>query len=117
MVSSEVVTALESIRHSVETMRNHVVTTVAAVEQQSALTRDMSSNMQNAAQAAATITENVEGISAAITASRRCSGDDKRGRKGVGEVGGDDFEICVSRRSVRRDWTMAGLEDFMALSF
>lgn len=66
-VSSEVVNALESIRHSVETMRNHVVTTVAAVEQQSALTRDMSANMQNAAQAAATITENVAGISSAIT--------------------------------------------------
>lgn len=67
MVSSEVVTALESIRGAVETMRNHVVTTVAAVEEQSALTRDMSSNMQHAAQASATITENVAGISSAIT--------------------------------------------------
>jgi methyl-accepting chemotaxis protein len=67
MVSGEVVTALESIRGAVETMRNHVVTTVAAVEEQSALTRDMSSNMQHAAKASATITENVAGISSAIT--------------------------------------------------
>jgi methyl-accepting chemotaxis protein len=65
-VSGEVVNALESIRRSVETMRNNVVTTVAAVEEQSALTRDMSSNMQNAARASATITENVSAITAAI---------------------------------------------------
>ncbi|GEP10612.1 methyl-accepting chemotaxis protein [Methylobacterium gnaphalii] len=66
-VSSEVVGALDSIRQSVDVMRNHVVATAAAVEEQSAVTRDMSVNMQEAARAVATIADNITGITSAVT--------------------------------------------------
>ncbi|MFX5602752.1 methyl-accepting chemotaxis protein, partial [Acinetobacter baumannii] len=39
-ISTEVVTALESIRGEVEIMRNNVIATAASVEEQSAVTRD-----------------------------------------------------------------------------
>ncbi|GLS46530.1 methyl-accepting chemotaxis protein [Methylobacterium brachythecii] len=66
-VSTEVVGALDSIRHSVDVMRNHVVATAAAVEEQSAVTRDMSVNMQDAARAVATIADNITTITSAVT--------------------------------------------------
>ncbi|MCE4222283.1 PAS domain S-box protein [Methylobacterium sp. C25] len=66
-VSTEVVGALDSIRDSVDVMRNHVVATAAAVEEQSAVTRDMSMNMQDAARAVATIADNITTITAAVT--------------------------------------------------
>ncbi len=65
-ISVDVVGALDSIRGSVEVMRNHVVATAAAVEEQSAVTRDMSINMQDAARAVGAISENVGAISAAV---------------------------------------------------
>ena len=65
-ISVDVVGALDSIRGSVEVMRNHVVATAAAVEEQSAVTRDMSMNMQDAARAVGAISENVGAISAAV---------------------------------------------------
>ena len=59
--------ALDSIRSSVEMMRDHVIATSAAVEEQTAVTRDMSSNMHSAAKAVGEISSNVSQISAAVT--------------------------------------------------
>jgi methyl-accepting chemotaxis protein len=66
-ISSEVVKALDSIRGSIEIMRDNVVATAASVEEQSAVTRDMSQNMQQAARAVGAISDNMSGISAAVT--------------------------------------------------
>ncbi|QCI67118.1 methyl-accepting chemotaxis protein [Phreatobacter stygius] len=66
-ISTEVVNALDSIRASVEIMRNNVIATAASVEEQSAVTRDMSSNMQSAARAVSEISTSMTGISAAVT--------------------------------------------------
>lgn len=66
-ISGNVVTALGSIRQSVETMRNQVLATVSAVEEQSAVTRDMSVNMQSAAKAVTDIVGNISSIATAVT--------------------------------------------------
>lgn len=66
-ISIDVVRALDSIRGSVDVMRNHVVATAAAVEEQSAVTRDMSMNMQDAARAVGAISANIGAISCAVT--------------------------------------------------
>jgi methyl-accepting chemotaxis protein len=47
-ISSDVVTALSAIKNSIEQINEFVTTTSAAVEEQSAVTEDMSSNMQKA---------------------------------------------------------------------
>lgn len=65
-VSAEVMTSLGSIRRSIETVRDQVVCTASAVEEQSAVTRDISSTMQTAARSVARVTENVVTISAAV---------------------------------------------------
>ena len=66
-ISDEVVRSLGAIRASIEVMRDSVVATAASVEEQSAVTRDMSSSMHHAARSSAMITENMAGISAAVT--------------------------------------------------
>ncbi len=66
-ISGEVVNALGSIKSSVEVMRENVLATSTAVEEQNAVTRDMSANMHGAAQAAAGISANITAISAAVT--------------------------------------------------
>ena len=66
-VSTEVVGALDAIRRSVGVMRGNVVATAAAVEEQSAVTRDLSMNMQDAACAVGAISGNITAISAAVT--------------------------------------------------
>ncbi|WP_211107223.1 methyl-accepting chemotaxis protein [Nitrospirillum amazonense] len=65
-VSGEVVGALSTIRQSIGTVREYVTSTASAVEEQSAVTRDMSSNMQRTAVAVETVTNNLGGIAAAI---------------------------------------------------
>jgi methyl-accepting chemotaxis protein len=65
-VSNGVVEALTKIRSSVETMRNHVVGTASGVEQQSAVTQEMSSSMQDASQAVTRIASNIGAIPAAV---------------------------------------------------
>jgi methyl-accepting chemotaxis protein len=49
MVSKDVVTALNSIKLAIEHVNEFVTNTAAAVEEQSTVTSDMSSNMQRAA--------------------------------------------------------------------
>jgi len=64
--SAQVVDALSSIRGSVEVMREQITATAAALAQQSAVTRDMSSNMQGAAQAVSGISGAIAAISAGV---------------------------------------------------
>lgn len=63
--SDEVERALDQIRGSVGEMREYVGSTAAAVEEQSTVTRDMSSNMQTASDAVARIRRGIDEISAA----------------------------------------------------
>lgn len=65
-VSHNVVDALARIRNSVESMRTHVGSVAAAVEEQSAVTREMSSNMQSASEAVVHISSNIGCIVAAV---------------------------------------------------
>ena len=65
-VSKQVGTALQAIQGSVEQMRDYVVSTAAAVEEQSVVTQDMSGNMQHAAGAVAAISQNIQSISQSI---------------------------------------------------
>lgn len=66
-VSQDVVSALDSIRSSVGIMREHVMTTAGAVEEQDAVTRDLSRNMHEAAQSVAGITDDIGAIGAAVS--------------------------------------------------
>jgi methyl-accepting chemotaxis protein len=66
-VSNGVVTALSRIKGAIATMRDHVVSAATAVEEQSAVTREMSSNMQDAAQAVTCISNNIGAISGAVS--------------------------------------------------
>ncbi|WP_238307252.1 methyl-accepting chemotaxis protein, partial [Methylobacterium gregans] len=65
-VSHEVVGALGSIRGSVSVMRETVVATAAAIEEQSAVTRDLAENMQSASGAVTSITGSIGSIAAAV---------------------------------------------------
>lgn len=66
-VSQQVVGALNTIQGSVERMRDYVVSTAAAVEEQSVVTQDMSGNMQGAANAVTAISTNILAISHSIS--------------------------------------------------
>jgi methyl-accepting chemotaxis protein len=65
-VSKQVVGSLEAIQGSVEKMRDYVVSTAAAVEEQSVVTRDMSGNMQEAAGAVGAVAQNILAISGSV---------------------------------------------------
>ncbi len=65
-ISDEVVRVLGSIRESVGLMRDQVVNTAAAVEEQTLVTRDLSVNMQEAAGAVSAIAGNVSAISSSV---------------------------------------------------
>lgn len=64
-VARDVVVNLESIRKSIESVREYVASTAGAIEEQSAVAREMSSNMQTAAQSVESITQNIGRIAAA----------------------------------------------------
>ena len=66
-VSKQVVDGLSTIQGSVETMRGYVVSTAAAVEEQSVVTSDMSGNMQQVASAVSAIGQNILAISNSVT--------------------------------------------------
>ncbi len=65
-IASAVVSALGTIRGSVEGVREYVTSAASAVEQQSAVTRDMSANMQSVAGAVGAINENMAEIARAV---------------------------------------------------
>ncbi|HTH18401.1 MAG TPA: PAS domain-containing methyl-accepting chemotaxis protein, partial [Magnetospirillum sp.] len=64
-VSGNVVQALGDIRSSIDSVREFVTATAGAVDEQSAVTRDMSANMQNASGAVSVISQNINEITAA----------------------------------------------------
>ena len=66
VVSKEVVEALGSIGGSVGVMRETVVATAAAIEEQSVVTRDLAENMQHAADAVGSITGNIGAIGESV---------------------------------------------------
>ena len=65
-VSDDVVMALEAIDKSIGSVRDYVVNTASAMEEQSAVTQQMSSSMQDAARNALAINDNMNEISAAV---------------------------------------------------
>lgn len=65
-VSKQVVDALGTIQGSVETMRGYVVSTAAAVEEQSVVTSDISGSMQQMAGAVSAIGQNILSISRSV---------------------------------------------------
>jgi len=70
-IAKAVVGGLANIRQSIESVREFVGSTASAVEEQSAVTRDMSQNMQTAAAAVENITNSVRAIAeSANTADR-----------------------------------------------
>jgi methyl-accepting chemotaxis protein len=77
-VSKAVVDALSGIRQAVSMMRDHVVSTVTAVEEQSAVTREMSSNMQAAASSVISIAANARSIGGSITSVSRAVDETKQ---------------------------------------
>ncbi|MFC7476816.1 methyl-accepting chemotaxis protein [Dankookia sp. GCM10030260] len=64
--SATVAAALTAIRGAVEAVREHVAVTASAVEEQSAVTRSMSANMQSAANAVQTVSGNITEIASAV---------------------------------------------------
>ena len=64
--SQQVVAALSAITGSMGTMRDTVVGTAAAVEEQSAVTRDMSANMQEMMRSVTAIAGNISTMTAAV---------------------------------------------------
>ncbi|MCC5979557.1 MAG: PAS domain S-box protein [Salinarimonas sp.] len=65
-VSQDVAQALEAISDAVGGMRDHVVSSASAVEEQSAVTRDISTNMQDMSGSVARISEALTTVSGAI---------------------------------------------------
>lgn len=65
-VSGEVVTALHAIGKSIGLVHEYVTVTVAAVEEQSSVTQNVSASMQMAANAVQTVNGNMTEISAAV---------------------------------------------------
>ena len=65
-VSDEVVNGLHTIRDEIDTLRDYITSTSAAVEEQSTVTGNISQGMQDAAVAVEGITSNVSSISAAV---------------------------------------------------
>ena len=65
-ISGDVVDALGGIRQSIEAVRDYVLTTASAVEEQTAVTTDMSRSMQGASTAVSAITGNIGEIAASI---------------------------------------------------
>ena len=67
VIAKDVVTTLDHIRSSVGIMRDHVVATTTAIREQQAVTRSMSSMMQEAASAVSDISGNMIAISSAVS--------------------------------------------------
>ncbi|KQP82614.1 MULTISPECIES: PAS domain-containing methyl-accepting chemotaxis protein [unclassified Methylobacterium] len=76
-VSKEVGDALQTIQGSVAQIGDYVVSTAAAVEEQSVVTQDMSGNMQHAASAVAAISQNIQAIAQSIGDVSRAVGTTK----------------------------------------
>lgn len=65
-ISNEVAAAVATIRDSITEVREYVVGTASAIEQQTAVTHSMSTNMQDASDAVATVSTNIAEIAAVL---------------------------------------------------
>ncbi|MEQ9641887.1 MAG: methyl-accepting chemotaxis protein [Alphaproteobacteria bacterium] len=65
-ISGDVVASLGAIRTAIDSVRDYVTATATAVEEQTAVTADMSASMGKASQSVGTINGNVADISAAV---------------------------------------------------
>ncbi|MEQ1781743.1 MAG: methyl-accepting chemotaxis protein [Hyphomonadaceae bacterium] len=65
-VSLEVAGSLSKVKSSIDSLREFVAATAAAVEEQSAVTQDVSSNMSGASSAVVSIDGNMVSVAAAI---------------------------------------------------
>jgi len=72
-ISAGVVASLSAITNAVATVRENVTITSSALEEQNAVSQTMSSNMQSAAEAVATVSSNIDEISDAIRLARRAA--------------------------------------------
>jgi methyl-accepting chemotaxis protein len=81
-ISNAVAESLNTIKQSVENVREYVTGTAAAVEEQSAVSREMSSNMQTASEAVATISVNLT----EIEKSTRMAGESMQDTKKAAEA-------------------------------
>lgn len=72
-ISGDVVQALNAITQAVGTVRENVAITSSALEEQNAMSQNMSANMQNAAEAVATVSANIGKISSAIRLAREAA--------------------------------------------
>ena len=77
-VSVEVVSALAEIGVSIGSVREYVLGTTSAVEQQSAVTREMSARMQRTAAGVTAINDNMSGIATAVGQVSHALQDTKR---------------------------------------
>ena len=68
-VSANVASAIRSIRDVVDTVREFVAGTASAVEQQAAVTQDMSHNMHQAAASTEAINDNMREVTSAVRAA------------------------------------------------
>lgn len=68
-VSNDVVSALNVIKQSIESVRSYVTGTASAVEEQSAVAQEMSANMQTAAGSVSSISDSIGEIASAIHAA------------------------------------------------
>ncbi len=72
-ISDDVASSLGAIRGSIEGVREYVTSTAAAVEEQSAVAREMSRNMQQAATAVASISDSISAIAGATNKANQSS--------------------------------------------
>ena len=78
VVSDEVVAALGVIKKSIDTVRDYVTGTASAVEEQSAVTQDLSLNMQRTAASVVGINDNMNEITAAVSEAAQAAGTARR---------------------------------------
>jgi methyl-accepting chemotaxis protein len=82
--SNDVVGALSNIKKSIIQVREFVVSTAGAVEEQSAVTREMSSNMQSAADAVASIGRSLGDIADSTNAAEQSAKDIRSASQTIG---------------------------------
>ncbi len=74
-VSNQVIGSLQTIRESIGSVMNSVTTVASAIEEQTAVTSDISSNMQMAAQSTESINRNIGDIIGVSDSSKKTAGE------------------------------------------
>ncbi len=77
VLADQVVSALGGITHSINSVRDYIASTAAAVEQQRVVTQELSSRMQTAATSVGAINDNMCEISSSVHQVMQAVGDTK----------------------------------------